>query len=45
MLGIHERIPVSEATSEEARDYVVYFCGLECHEKWTSQQGGKEKQD
>jgi hypothetical protein len=27
-------VPKSEAASAEARDYVVYFCGLECYEKW-----------
>lgn len=30
-------VPKSEAQSAEARDYVAYFCGLECYEKW--QQG------
>lgn len=28
-------VPRSEAASAEARDYVAYFCGLECYEKWT----------
>ena len=27
-------IPRSEAKVEEASDYVAYFCGLECYEKW-----------
>ncbi len=27
-------IPKSEASSAEARDYVAYFCGLDCYEKW-----------
>jgi hypothetical protein len=27
-------IPVSEAISEEAVDYVVYFYGLECYSQW-----------
>ena len=27
-------IPVSEAKVEEASDYVAYFCGLECYDKW-----------
>jgi Domain of unknown function (DUF3330) len=27
-------VPRSEATVPEATDYVVYFCGLECYEKW-----------
>jgi hypothetical protein len=27
-------IPKSEASSAEARDYVAYFCGLDCYDKW-----------
>ncbi len=27
-------IPLSEAKVEEASDYVAYFCGLECYDKW-----------
>ena len=27
-------IPLSEAVVSEATDYVVYFCGLECYERW-----------
>jgi len=37
-----KEIPLSEAKSEEALDYVLHFCGLECHEKWTQQQENKE---
>ena len=29
----HE-IPASEAVVAEATDYVVYFCGLDCYERW-----------
>jgi hypothetical protein len=29
-------IPRSEAVVPEASDYVAYFCGLECYEKWKS---------
>ena len=29
-----KEIPRSEAKSAEAIDYVVYFCGLDCYEKW-----------
>ena len=32
-----KEIPLSEAKSEEATDYVVYFCGLDCYETWSSQ--------
>lgn len=31
-------IPKSEARSAEARDYVVYFCGLECYELWEEEE-------
>ena len=29
-----KEIPVSEALNEEAVDYVLHFCGLECYAKW-----------
>jgi hypothetical protein len=29
-----KEIPRSEAKSAEAVDYVLYFCGLDCFEKW-----------
>lgn len=32
-------IPTSEATSSEAVDYVHYFCGAECLERWQRQAG------
>lgn len=32
-----KEVPISEAKSEEATDYVVHFCGLECYEKWKQQ--------
>ena len=32
-----KEIPVSEASSCEASDYVVHFCGLDCYEKWRKQ--------
>ena len=32
-----KEIPTSEARSEEASDYVLHFCGLECYEKWQTQ--------
>jgi hypothetical protein len=32
-------VPITEATIPEAVDYVVYFCGLDCFEKWKSQGG------
>ena len=29
-----KEIPRSEAKVKEASDYVAYFCGLECFDKW-----------
>ena len=38
-----KEIPKSEAKVAEANDYVLYFCGLECHYKWTTQQEKSEQ--
>jgi hypothetical protein len=32
----HE-VPLSEVVVREASDYVAYFCGLECYERWRKQ--------
>ncbi|MEN8107758.1 MAG: DUF3330 domain-containing protein [Pseudomonadota bacterium] len=32
-----KEIPPSEAQIEEASDYVLYFCGLECYQAWRKQ--------
>lgn len=32
-----KELPRSDAITPEAMDYVAYFCGLECHEKWVNQ--------
>lgn len=37
-----KQIPLSEAKSDEASDYVRYFCGLECYARWRAQE---KKQD
>lgn len=34
-----KEIPISEAKSEEASDYVHHFCGLECFARWRVQEG------
>jgi hypothetical protein len=31
-------IPLSEAVVAEATDYVVYFCGLDCYDRWRHQR-------
>lgn len=36
-----KEIPVSEAKSDEASDYVFYFCGLECYAKWKEREQNK----
>ena len=35
-----QEIPASVAQSEEAADYVHYFCGLECLEIWRKRLSG-----
>ena len=34
-------IPAAEAQSSEAVDYVRYFCGTECYDRWQRQAGVK----
>jgi len=36
-----KELPRSEARVDEVDDYVAYFCGLDCYEKW--QQSNKEE--
>jgi uncharacterized protein DUF3330 len=36
-----KEIPKSEAAMAEAREYVAYFCGLECYRKWTEQRAAE----
>ena len=38
-----KEVPISESKSEEATDYVLHFCGLECYSKWKEQN--QQKQD
>jgi hypothetical protein len=38
-----KEVPRSEAAMAEARDYVAYFCGLECYEKWRRERQAAEK--
>ena len=33
-----KEIPASEAASEEATDYVIYFCGLDCYDAWRTKK-------
>src|SRR5262245_6449923 len=33
-------IPLSAAAWRESSDYVAYFCGFECYDRWRNQSGG-----
>ena len=36
-----KEVPKSEAKSAEVNDYVAYFCGLDCYDKWQHQDKSK----
>ena len=36
-----KEVPRSEAKSVEGRDYVWYFCGLDCYAHWKRPRGGR----
>jgi hypothetical protein len=42
-----KEIPLSNALTSEAADYMVYFCGLECYAKWKkrSESSGQQSKD
>ncbi|MBK6958367.1 MAG: DUF3330 domain-containing protein [Nitrosomonas sp.] len=33
-----KEIPISEAKSVKATDYIMYYCGLDCYDKWKKQE-------
>jgi hypothetical protein len=33
-----KQIPLSAAKTAEGADYVYYFCGTDCYEKWLEKQ-------
>lgn len=45
-IGLHQvacevclkEVPPSEAVVSEAEDYVAYFCGTDCYQKWRSRR-------
>lgn len=37
-----KEIPRSEAKVDEASDYVAYFCGLDCFDKWRQEEDKTE---
>ena len=36
-----KEVPKTEAMNAEGSEYVLYFCGLDCYQKWTSEEAGK----
>ncbi len=38
-----KRIPKDTAQSAEAADYVAYFCGLDCFQKWRETSNEAQK--
>lgn len=38
-----KEIPRSEAKVDEASDYVAYFCGLDCYDKWRHENNKDEQ--
>lgn len=36
-----KEVPKSGAAMSEARDYVAYFCGLDCYQKWMQQRAAE----
>lgn len=37
-----KEVPRSEAKTAEGSDYVLYFCGLDCYQKWQEENEGKQ---
>jgi hypothetical protein len=38
-----KQVPKDGAHSTEAADYVAYFCGLDCYQKWLMKDDEAEK--
>jgi hypothetical protein len=38
-----KQVPKDEAHNAEAADYVAYFCGLDCYQKWLTKNDAAEK--
>lgn len=34
-----QEIPVSEDRSDEVREYVAHYCGIECYQRWRAGEG------
>ena len=40
-----KQIPRSEAKSAEGDQYTLYFCGLDCYQKWKSDTEGRPERN
>lgn len=40
-----KEIPEAAAMTEEGKDYVLHFCGLECYAAWKQKQGKAPEKD
>jgi hypothetical protein len=40
-----KEIPISEAKSVKATDYIMYYCGLDCYDKWKKQKEEPKKEE
>jgi len=40
-----KEVPKCEAQNAEARDYVTYFCGLECYGEWEVEEMKERTQE
>ncbi|MDZ7753156.1 MAG: DUF3330 domain-containing protein [Gammaproteobacteria bacterium] len=40
-----EWLPGDEAVSPEGDDYVLYFCGVECHALWEAERAAELEQE
>jgi hypothetical protein len=40
-----KEVPASESRSEEALDYIVHFCGLDCYQAWHKEQAADAHTD
>ncbi|WP_394807473.1 DUF3330 domain-containing protein [Nitrosomonas sp.] len=38
-----KEIPISQAKSVKSTDYIMYYCGLDCYDKWSKQEEKPEK--
>ena len=38
----HKNILTTDAQREEATDYIIYFCGLNCYDQWKHQEASDD---